>query len=170
MSPFTSFTEINNFILIWTITVIAMTYLVVSAVHLWGRRYEGIGRRLRFTLPFMLAIVGIVLGLIEAWAVSVVIAALYVMIPYSPGVDICTGIGIGAGVIIVYFHFGNFPFLHTLTFEQMFPPPGAALDKRKNTVRRGRSSLPEYLRVSRERRQEYKNKRQDGVVAVFSSF
>jgi len=45
--------------------------------------------------PFLSCIFGIFIGLVHGAPMACIISALYRAIPYSPGVDIATGLGIG---------------------------------------------------------------------------
>ena len=60
---------------------------------------------------------GLCLSIVHGLPIACVIAAMYVEIPYTPGVDIATGLGASLGICIVYIHYGGAPFIHTYTCE-----------------------------------------------------
>jgi hypothetical protein len=43
---------------------------------------------------------------------AALIAAIYTSIPFSIGLDVAAGIGIGSALVIVYFHLGRGDFIH----------------------------------------------------------
>eukprot|EP00472_Partenskyella_glossopodia_P003793 CAMPEP_0197525436 /NCGR_PEP_ID=MMETSP1318-20131121/12093_1 /TAXON_ID=552666 /ORGANISM="Partenskyella glossopodia, Strain RCC365" /LENGTH=111 /DNA_ID=CAMNT_0043078857 /DNA_START=459 /DNA_END=790 /DNA_ORIENTATION=+ len=46
---------------------------------------------------------------------AALIAGLYRSIPYSPGVDIATGLGVGQAIVILYMDMGGAVFIHYRT-------------------------------------------------------
>lgn len=63
-------------------------------------------------LPLCMLVLGVSVGFMQGALSSALIAALYTSIPYSIGLDIAAGMGIGQAIIIVYLQLGRADFIH----------------------------------------------------------
>lgn len=62
--------------------------------------------------PLLAMAFGAFVGFIQGGLSAVLIALIYTSIPYSVGIDIAAGLGMGQAVVIVYFHLGRADFIH----------------------------------------------------------
>lgn len=63
-------------------------------------------------VPLLAALLGVAVGMAEGGLSSLLIAAIYNSVPYEVGIDTAAGIGIGQGLLMVYFHLGRADFVH----------------------------------------------------------
>lgn len=63
-------------------------------------------------VPLGSTIMGAAVGFVQAAILSALIASIYMSVPYSVGIDTAAGLGIGEGIVFVYFHLGRSDFIH----------------------------------------------------------
>uniref|UniRef100_A0A7S2TNN6 Uncharacterized protein n=1 Tax=Lotharella oceanica TaxID=641309 RepID=A0A7S2TNN6_9EUKA len=107
-----NFREIFIFITLWTVTTVAVAYFLagIRAALVFGCKCSL--ESPTWAYPILFCIFGAGAGFVHGAPMACVFAALYRSIPYEPGVDIATALGIGQGVLIVYFHLGGGVFIH----------------------------------------------------------
>jgi hypothetical protein len=67
-------------------------------------------------VPIASALLGCIIGLLSGGITSLVLAAVYVSVPYSIGADTAFGLGFGLALLITYFQLGR------ADFSQDSPP------------------------------------------------
>lgn len=109
-------------IIAWTVSTVAAIYwcagvlgsynAVCNSMHRSNAaqacRVLARPRTLYIWVPILSATLGATLAFLTASLTTVMMVAVYVSIPYSIGVDIAGGLGVGQAVIICYFHLGRF--------------------------------------------------------------
>ncbi|CEO96143.1 putative transmembrane protein 170 [Plasmodiophora brassicae] len=101
----TTFPEMWTHIIAWTVSTVAAIYWCAGVL---ACRVLARPRTLYIWVPILSATLGATLAFLTASLTTVMMVAVYVSIPYSIGVDIAGGLGVGQAVIICYFHLGRF--------------------------------------------------------------
>jgi len=63
-------------------------------------------------LPLLTTLWGAGVGFMQGTLTACLIAAMYSAVPYTIGIDVAAGLGIGQAIIICYFHLGRADFIH----------------------------------------------------------
>jgi hypothetical protein len=63
-------------------------------------------------IPAVSCILGGIIGIFSGGIASLVLAAIYVSVPYAIGADTAFGLGIGLALLITYFQIGRADFSH----------------------------------------------------------
>jgi hypothetical protein len=99
-------------LIIWCMITVAAVFFAAS-VH--GVRVTSDKNTNKFGaigITLLSLVFGGFIGFIQGTIPAALIAAIAVSIPYSVGIDIAAGLGIGQAIIIVYFHLGRADFIH----------------------------------------------------------
>jgi hypothetical protein len=93
----------------WTVIGTAASFFFA------GLRASSVGSKRRvkvLVFPIAGLVFGAGVGIVQGSVTAALMAAMYVSIPYSIGIDIAAGLGLGQALVIVYFHLGRADFIH----------------------------------------------------------
>eukprot|EP00474_Spongospora_subterranea_P008345 CRZ08803.1 hypothetical protein [Spongospora subterranea] len=100
-----TFPELWTHITLWTVAGVGTVYLCAG---IWACCVISKPLTLYLWVPLLSAFIGALLGFASGGLSALLIAAIYVSIPYSIGIDVAAGLGIGQAAVITYFHLGRF--------------------------------------------------------------
>jgi len=104
----TTFTDIWLHLTLWATATACVIFFLAG---LWAARVAK--TRLAWVwAPISYILVGGIACFVQASIVAALVAAIYRAIPYSAGLDTTSGLGVGIGIIFVYFHLGRSDFIH----------------------------------------------------------
>eukprot|EP00465_Bigelowiella_longifila_P010403 CAMPEP_0185266030 /NCGR_PEP_ID=MMETSP1359-20130426/29683_1 /TAXON_ID=552665 /ORGANISM="Bigelowiella longifila, Strain CCMP242" /LENGTH=180 /DNA_ID=CAMNT_0027855633 /DNA_START=130 /DNA_END=669 /DNA_ORIENTATION=- len=107
-----NFRDIFTFLITWTVTTVALAFTLAGTRIAIVQGCKCTPSSPILLIPLLMCILGIGVGLWQGALTACMIAALYRSIPYSPGVDITTGLGIGQAIVILYIQLGGAVFIH----------------------------------------------------------
>jgi len=103
-----TFTDVWVHLTLWTMGCVGLTFFGAGVL---ACRVGDTGRKWMW-VPLTSMFVGMATGFLQGCIASALVSALYNAIPYDVGIDIAAGLGIGQGLVIVYFHLGRADFVH----------------------------------------------------------
>mmetsp|Transcript_25628 Transcript_25628/g.35682 ORF Transcript_25628/g.35682 Transcript_25628/m.35682 type:complete len:191 (-) Transcript_25628:109-681(-) len=107
-----NFRDIFAFLTAWTVTIVAIWFFMAGLLVTHNNGWICTTTAPTLLIPFAYCALGIAVGLYDGVPMAAIIAALYRAVPYSPGVDIATGLGIAQAIVIIYLHMGGAVFIH----------------------------------------------------------
>jgi hypothetical protein len=102
-----SFSEIWLHLTIWTVTGTSLAFFIAGV---WMARLNKTFHQWLW-LPLLLLVTGFAVGLVQGSLSAVLIAGIYVSVPYSIGIDVAAGLGVGQALVIIYLHLGRASFV-----------------------------------------------------------
>lgn len=107
-NPVRATPEIWLHVICWTMACVGTFFLGAGVIGVAKS-----GSRLSLILiPLLWATLGLFVGMAEGGLSSLLVAAIYNSVPYAVGIDTAAGIGVGQGLLMVYFHLGRGDFVH----------------------------------------------------------